>query len=192
MLEHFTNSLQFIIATFTANLWFVLALLGILWGIHCLNAAAGYGFNRLGIIPRQAVGLRGVVFAPLLHGNFTHLIFNSIPLFILISFTLMYGRVNFYWVTGSIVLLSGLATWLFGRKAIHIGASSLAMGYWGYLLVLAIRHPSIVTVLLGIICVYYLGGMAANLFPIEKKSSWEGHLFGFLAGVIVSYFFMLR
>ena len=188
MLGTLADSFDFMVRSFIANLPFVLWCLAALWVIHFINFSLKYRLNAFGILPRKLIGLPGIILSPLLHGHATHLLFNTLPLFILMSLVLMAGKSHFYAVTVYIVLISGAATWLMGRRAIHIGASGLAMGYWGYLLITAVRDPSIMTIALGVLCLYYLGSMVANLFPLDAKSSWEWHVFGFLAGVGVSFF----
>lgn len=163
-------------------------MIAILWGIHVVNFLLGYGLNILGIYPRNIFGLVGIIFAPLLHGSFGHLFANTVPFFILANLLLLYGISNFYAVSLIIIVISGLATWLMGRKAVHIGASSLIMGYWAYLLVHAYQAPGILSIILGFICVYYLGGMIGNVFPTQMRTSWEGHLFGLLAGGLAAWY----
>ncbi len=170
-----------------ANLPFVLMIIGGLWLIQIINRMTGYRLNRLGVYPRNRRGLIGIVFSPVLHGDFAHLFFNSIPLFVFLSFVLLSGQVELYCITAVIILLSGILLWLFGRRAIHIGSSSLIMGYLGYLLVNAYYSPSAITIVIAIVCVYYFGGLLLGLLPGEEKVSWEGHIFGFIAGIVAAY-----
>jgi len=158
-----------------------------LWGFNILNWVIGSPFNQLGILPRTMQGLLGIFFAPILHANFNHLFFNSFPLFALALFILSQGLVLFLWVTTLIVLLSGTAVWLIGRWGNHIGASSLIAGYFGYLLASAYHNPTIISLFLGGVSIYYFGGIFFSLFPTEEKVSWEGHLTGFLAGLATLY-----
>ena len=169
------------------NFMFVLYLIGILFALHFLNWILGYRLNILGIWPRKLLSLPGIIFAPFLHGDFNHLFFNAIPLFIMMSFVLLNGMAVFICVSAIIIVLGGLATWLFGRRGIHIGASGVIMVYWGFLLIQAYYHPTIVSIALAIVCLYYFGGFVLNLFPTRMKSSWEAHLFGFLAGLFAFY-----
>jgi membrane associated rhomboid family serine protease len=169
------------------NIPLTLWILAGLWIIFIINAILQYRLNIFGVYPRHFWGLVGIVFHPLLHGSFNHIFFNSLPLFVLIDFTLINGLNKFLCITISIVLISGTAVWLFGRRAIHIGASGLIMGYWSYLLVNAYQHPSVSAFILAIVCCYYFGGLLFNLFPTEEKTSWEGHVFGFLAGLVSVY-----
>jgi len=160
---------------------------GVLWVIHIINFLLRYKLNSLGLLPRRIRGIPGIIFSPFLHGSFTHLFLNSIPLFVLLDFILMGGMHSAILVTVYIVLISGILLWLFGRNGNHIGASGLIMGYLAYLLINAYEYPSIKTVVLGIICAYYFGGLVLSIFPKEERTSWEGHLFGFIAGIAVVF-----
>ena len=186
-LDNFVSQLQSNLSLIEANFYIAFMIVAGLWMIHFVNGILGMRLNWLGIYPRHVIGLVGIVFSPLLHGSFSHLFFNSIPLLVLICFVLVGGIAKFIYVTAIITALSGLAVWLMGRRAIHIGASSLVMGYWGYLLVDAIRNPSTMSVMLAVVCVYYFGGLIFSLFPEEERVSFEGHIFGFLAGIATSY-----
>lgn len=186
--QTFANQLFKIFDLIQANIHLTLLILGLLWIIQIINYITGYRLNNLGIYPRRIHGLTGILFSPFLHGSFTHLFFNSIPLFVLIDFMLLKGINHFLYLTLLIMLGSGFATWLFARRGFHVGASHVAMGYLGYLLLNAYRHPSILTMMLAILCVYYFGGLLLSIFPQEEKTSWEGHLFGFLTGITVVYF----
>jgi len=173
------NSLQSIVHNFPLLLIFVL----IFWLVAIVNWMSDYRLNRWGgIRPRQLLSLPGIVLSAFLHGNIVHLVFNTLPLFALAGLVMAKGLSMFIVVTSMIIILSGSLIWLFARKGIHIGASGLVMGYWGYLMTLAIAERSIVAILLALICVYYFGGMYVNLVP-NKRVSWEGHVFGFVAGI---------
>lgn len=174
-------------SAFMFNMHYVLLMIGILWIIQIVNWLLGLRLNVLGIYPRHWFGLIGIIFSPFLHGNFTHLFFNSFPLFVLISFVLLDGWATFYCVTLIVILLGGLLVWLVGRRAIHIGASGLVMGYWSYLLFTAHERPTWQTVFLVGVCLYYFGGFLLDLFPTQEKTSWEGHLCGFIAGIAAAY-----
>lgn len=175
------------ISLLKGNMPFVLAIIGGLYLIHFINFILGYRLNILGIYPRNVFGLIGIVTSPFLHGNFNHLFFNSIPLFILLSFVLLNGLNTFLSVTATIMLIGGLGTWLFGRKALHIGASGVIMGYWSYLLLNAYQQPTVMSLALGLVCIYYFGSLLLNLFPLEARSSFEAHIFGFIGGLAAYY-----
>lgn len=186
-MEQLATALQNVIASTQENAPFLLKFIGLLWLIHLVNWATKYHLNALGIRPRTGCGLLGIIFAPFLHGHFNHIFFNTIPLFVLGSLVLANGYTLFYTVSIITILLGGLLTWTFGRKAVHIGASTLVMGYFGYLLANVYYNFNITTIILAVICVYYFGGLIIALFPGKKEVSWESHVFGFIAGVAASY-----
>lgn len=157
-----------------------------LWVTHVLNLLTGRRLNALGIYPRHPLGLPGILFSPFLHADFEHLLFNSVPLVMLIDLILSYQPYNFAQTALSITVLAGSGIWLFGRKAICIGASHVVLGFWGYLLVHAYYHPNVSTIALAAICLYYFAGsMFTSIFASEEGVSWEGHLIGLIAGIIV-------
>lgn len=165
----------------------MLKIMAALWLFNIINwTVCKSAFNRLGILPRTPQGLLGIIFSPILHSDFNHLFFNSLPLFILGLFILAEGWHFFLWVTGFIALLGGVALWVVGRRGNHIGASGLIAGYFGFLLALAYNHPTIISVLLGGVSIYYFSSIFLSLFPTEELVSWEGHLTGFLAGLVTA------
>ena len=187
MFTEYAQQFSLLITDLQQVMPYALMIVGSLYVIQFLNLLVGYRLNLLGIYPRHPFGLVGVVFSPFLHGDFNHLFFNSVPLFFLLCFMLLMGWKTFYVVTAIIVVSSGLGTWLFGRKGIHVGASSLIMGYWSFLLVNAYYHPNLTSIFPAFICVYYFGGLLFSLFPQAEKSSFEGHIFGFLSGLLAAY-----
>lgn len=186
-METFANTLTTIVHQAAANVGLVLWMLAVLWGIQCLNALSKYALNYFGLIPRTVRGLIGIVLCPLLHGNFEHLFINSIVLFILLSLMLLYGTHLFIVVTLIIVLLGGALVWVFGRPAIHVGASGLVMGYWVFLLVSAYQTGTLFSIIVAALCLLYLSTLWLNLFPVDKKSSWEAHFFGGVAGAVAIF-----
>ena len=170
------------------NLWPLLSVLAFVWTIQLVNVMVGYRLNYLGVIPRKWYGLPGIFLSPLLHGNWTHILLNSLFFFILGIFWSLGGLVNMLHISVFITSGSGALTWLFAREAIHVGASGLIMGYWGYFLVSVYFSPNVVNIAIVIICFFYFGGLFSNLMPGEKGVSWEGHVFGFITGII-SYFY---
>ena len=163
----------------------------LLAGIHLLNWVLKYRLLIFGIYPRRLRGLPGIMFAPFLHADFNHFFFNAIPLFVLADFMLLYGFNFFIKASLAIILLSGSLLWLFGRNAIHIGASALITGYWAYLVINTYHQGGLLAITLGIVCVYYFSGIFFGIFPMRRGVSWEGHLFGLIAGILTNYGFFL-
>ncbi len=187
MFDKITNASAQLVFMMKENFVLVMIMLGTLWACYLLNLMTRGRLNNLGIHPRTFRGLFGVFFAPFLHGDVNHLLFNTIPLFFLLNFALAQGVNYFICLTLIIGILSGFAIWLIGRRAIHIGASALSMGYWSYLLANAYQHPSAFSVIIALITLYYLGGLVTNLFPSGPGVSWEGHVAGFAAGLFAVY-----
>lgn len=161
-------------------------LIALLWVIQVINFASGYRLNYLGLVPRHLYGLVGIPCHTFLHDSFSHLFFNSIPLFFLIDFVLVTNIHNFIIISISIILINSILLWLFGRKGIHIGASGLVMGYFGFILASPLSYGSSLNIILAILCLYYLSGLFFNLLPTRERVSWEGHLFGFIGGIITA------
>ncbi|MDB6095874.1 MAG: AraC family transcriptional regulator [Francisellaceae bacterium] len=187
MLSNLLNELNTLFSNTQLYLYNWLACIGILWVLNFLNWMMGSKFNNLGIYPRHLFGLIGIFFSPLLHQNFNHLFFNSIPLFALGLLLLGIDPFIFYWVNFVVILIGGFLVWLLGRPALHIGASGLISGYFSYLLITAYLRPTITSILLALITFYYFGSILLGIIPREEKISWESHLYGFLAGLIAAY-----
>lgn len=191
MFNEFTHALEQTIQIMQANAFMALKIIALLWVIHFINYALHYRLNVLGILPRHPFGLIGIVTSPFLHGHFNHLFFNSIPLFLLLPLVLAPGFHAFLLITANIFLLGGLATWLFGRKAMHVGASGVIMGYLGFLLMQAWHQRSASALIVGAIALYYCSSLLLSLIPQDEKTSFEGHIFGFAAGIATAYGWMI-
>jgi membrane associated rhomboid family serine protease len=164
-----------------------LIVMGGLWLFNLVHWALGSPLFVLGIRPRRFAGLIGILFCPVLHQNFNHLFFNSIPLFVLGLILLTQNVQHFIIMTTLIVVLGGLLVWLLARSARHIGASGLISGYFGYILVLAYFKPDYTSLFLAGLVLYYFGSILLGLFPREAKVSWESHLYGFISGILGGY-----
>lgn len=190
-IQQLGDQLQTVIAISQYNMPFTIGVIVVLWVIAILNWMLHYQLNLLGIRPRNAFGLIGIVCAPFLHGDFNHVFFNSVPLFVLMNLILIFGKPLFFAVTFIIVVVSGVLTWLFGRRAIHVGASGVIMGYFAYILFEAYKTPGIISAISFILVIYYFGGLFLALIPRDRRVSFEGHLFGFISGVVAVWFWPL-
>jgi membrane associated rhomboid family serine protease len=161
-------------------------IVALLWGVECVNTLLDHRLNRWGLLPRTFAGLVGIPLGPFLHGSFTHLILNTVPLVTLGSFVAFYGVRLFLAVSLWIILLSGTALWLFGRSAYHVGASSVLFGYFGYLVARGWYERSVTALLVALLTLVLYGSIVWGVLPTRSYISWEGHLFGLLAGVLVA------
>ena len=165
---------------------FMLGWVGLLWIVECVNALLDHRLNRWGILPRTLAGLAGIPLSPFLHGSFGHLILNTVPLVTLGGLVALQGTRLFLTVSLWITLLSGAALWLLGRSAYHIGASSVLFGYFGYLVARGWYERSVTALLVALLTLGLYGSIVWGILPTRSSISWEGHLFGLLAGVLVA------
>lgn len=161
--------------------WLGLSLVA-MWVVEVVDA--GLLADRLesqGIQPRTLSGLDGILWAPFLHGSIAHLAGNSLPFAVLGGLVAIRGRRRWFDVTATILVVSGLATWLLARSGNHIGASAIVFGYLGYLVGSAVFDRNASSIVAALIAVVLYGGLVFGLLP-QSTVSWEGHLFGLLAG----------
>jgi membrane associated rhomboid family serine protease len=156
----------------------------LMWLVEALDTYAfDDGLQVHGIEPRQIDGLEGIVLAPLLHDGWTHIISNSIPFLVLGALVMTYGLRRWLTATAFITVTAGLATWLMARSGNHIGASILVFGYFGFLLGMAWFERSIKSIGIAVVVAVIYGGLVWGVLPSDSGVSWEGHLFGVIAGV---------
>ncbi|PSP35877.1 MAG: hypothetical protein BRC57_04615 [Cyanobacteria bacterium QS_8_48_54] len=115
-----------------------------------------------------------------------HLIANTIPFITLGWFVMLQRTSDFFIVTSITMLVSGLGIWLFGTSGLHIGASSLIFGYLGFLLLRGYFQRNFASILLSVVVGLFYGGLLLGILPSQPGISWEGHLFGFIGGVLAA------
>ncbi|UTC24928.1 rhomboid family intramembrane serine protease [Candidatus Comchoanobacter bicostacola] len=184
MITQLNQFLQIIIQNFPAAFSFTL----LLWIIHLFNMLSMNRLSLLGIIPRFWPSLPlGPFFSPLLHADATHLAHNSFPLLILTSILFSKGITPALCIMISCAYLSGVLTWIFARTGCHIGSSALVMSLMGYLLYQAYTSPSISSIAVALVIVYYFGSLLLSFLPEDEKVSFEGHFFGLVSGIAIGY-----
>ena len=160
-----------------------------LWAIQVINWATGYGLNfAFGLIPRQLTGLDGVLGMPMLHGSFSHLSSNTPPLLAMGALLAATATRALLAVNGIIVLLGGALVWLFGSPAIHIGASGLVFGWFGFLVTRGLVDRSPITLGASLLVGLVYGSIVWGVVPGQPGVSWEAHLFGAMAGALAAIF----
>ena len=168
------------------NLLPVIGFVVLLWAVEAVNSLTGHQLNEWGILPRTLTGLRGIPFSPFLHGNVSHLLVNTLPFLVLGGLVALQGRRAFLGVSLVVIVCGGIALWLFGRTAYHIGASGLIFGYFGYLVARAWYERSIGSILIALVTLFFYGGLMWGVLPTNAFISWEGHLCGLLAGILAA------
>ena len=111
----------------------IFAFVIVLWVVELVNLFLDHGLNVHGLIPRSIQGLDGIVWSPFLHSNVAHLTTNTAPLLVLGALVCASSRRTFFVASSCIIVVGGVGVWLIGRSAIHVGASGVVFGYFGFL-----------------------------------------------------------
>ncbi len=167
----------------------VLVFVAAIWAVALIDWATPW--NPLGLVPRQAIGLLGIGSMTFLHLDFSHLISNTFPLVILLVL-LAGSRARSWSIVVLIVLCGGLLLWIFGRQASHKGASLLIFGLISFLISTGLfyeRRP--IPALIAVLVTFFYGiplvtGVLPRLWG-DDSVSWDGHLCGAIAGVLVAW-----
>lgn len=157
-------------------------LVAIMWAVEGVNMLTGHRLNGLGLEPRTLVGLPGIFVAPFLHGDLAHLLSNTAGLAVLGALVSIKGEQDFLIVTAFVIVLGGMATWALGRPGDHVGASALVFGYFGFLIGRGWTERTPLAVVIAAAVTILYGGLLIGVVPNSRGISWEGHLFGLIAG----------
>ena len=166
----------------------ILIFILILWLIKIIDTLLPYDLCQLGLIPRTISGLIGIVLSPLLHANYFHIISNTIPIFVLLLVLYTFYKKHASIVIIGSVLMGGILVWIFGRTATHVGISGLIYSLAAFLILAGIFKKDIKSLLISLLIIILYGGLIWGLFPGRYWVSWEGHLFGAAAGVLIAFF----
>ena len=174
--------------TILKELKILVVSIAIFWAIEILDILIfNNGLDSYGIQPHSIVGLRGIAFAPFLHGGIGHLLANTVPFITLGWLTMIQETSDFYIASIMSALVGGAGVWLFGSpNSIHIGASILIYGYLGFLLLRGYFQKNFPSIVLSIFVAIAYGSFIWGVFPSEMGVSWQGHLFGFIGGAIAA------
>lgn len=164
-------------------------LVFVIWFVYWLEIRFGWNFNKSGIYPRTLNGFKGVFLSPFIHSDTSHLFNNSIPLVVLSA-----GLFYFYKKVAFKVLLiggffSGFFTWVIARESYHIGASGIVYLLFSFVFFSGIIKKHYRLVAMSLITIFLYGSMIWYVLPIKEGMSWEGHLSGFLVGLILAIFY---
>lgn len=167
--------------------------LGAFWTTFAVNTLLGGALTQFGIVPRSVTGLRGIFFAPFLHGNLNHLIANTIPFAALGWMVMLRDSRHFVPVTLFSMLGAGLMAWTFGAPgSVHIGASGVVFGYLGFLLLAGVYSRSFWSIVLSLVTAGVWGGLVLGIAPGQVGISWQAHLGGFIGGILAARYFRKR
>jgi membrane associated rhomboid family serine protease len=181
--EHKQFSFSPVIIAFP--LYFVL----LLWIVFWIEGNYNLYFTKYGLYPRTLTGLRGIVLSPFLHSGVKHLFNNSIPLLILLMSLLYFYRKIAMKVFIYGTLLSGLITWIIARDSYHIGASGIVYLLFSFILFSGIISKNKRLIAVSLIVIFLYGSMIWYILPVKEEISWEGHLSGFIVGLLFALYY---
>jgi membrane associated rhomboid family serine protease len=162
-------------------------LLGTMWASLGANAIVGGALFQYGVVPRSIIGLRGILFAPFIHGSFAHLAANTVSFALLGWLVMLTGRGRFWRVMLAAMLGAGLLPWLIGAPgSVHIGASGVIFGFLGYLMANGVFTRNVWSILLSLGVTAAWGGLVFGVLPGQPGISWQAHLGGFVAGLFAA------
>ena len=163
-------------------------LVFIMWLAFSIQFFYGIDLGFLGIKPRSISGISGILTAPMIHGNLSHVISNTLPLLFLGSILFFFyerigGKVFFrcYFYTNILVWL------LSPRASYHIGASGLIYGLSAFLIFFGLLRRDFVSLLISLAILFIYGGIFYGVLPTDPHISWESHLAGALVGTVTAF-----
>lgn len=166
-----------------------LSFVFILWFIKILELAFNTHLHRMGIFPREAKGVLGIVTSPLIHSDLEHLFSNTFPVIILSAGIIyFYPKIAFKVFTW-IYIATGVWVWAFARQNYHIGASGLIYGFASFLFFSGIFRKNRQLMAISLLVIFLYGSLVWGVFPINPRVSHETHLLGAVMGLIVAYSF---
>jgi len=165
-------------------------LVFIMWLVKIIEILLEINLTGFGIYPLTVRGLPGIIFSPFIHSDFSHLFNNSLPLFFLATALFYFYSEVALKVFGWTYFFTGLLVWIAGREAWHIGASGLVYGLASFLFFSGIIRRYFRLIALSLLIVFLYGSMVWGIFPgIYKNVSWESHMLGFFAGLVLSVWY---
>jgi membrane associated rhomboid family serine protease len=170
------------------SIYFPLVAICVMWLLKVVESVLEIDLKTFGIFPRKLEGIKGIVTSPFIHGDFNHLLSNTMPFFLLASAIFYFYPKLAPRIIILSWLLSGLALWLGGRYAWHIGASGLVYAFASFLFFSGILSKERHLIAISLLVIFLYGGLIWGIFPGKVQVSWEAHLFGFIAGFVLAFY----
>lgn len=176
----------------------IVSFVALLYLVEVIDVISGHRLDENGIRPLETDGLSGIVFSPLLHADWAHLVANTGPALVLGFLMTLAGMARFIWATAIVWIVGGFGTWLIGNigaptyggvtvETNHIGASGLIFGWLAFLIVFGFFTRTVWEIVVGVIVLFIYGSVLWGVIPGTAGVSWQGHLCGAIAGVIAAY-----
>jgi len=159
----------------------------LLWAVKFFEVSMDLSFVHGGVYPRHLSGLKGIIFSPLIHGDWKHLVDNSMPVFLLSVALFYFYRDIAYKIWFLIYFIAGILLWCLGRPAYHIGASGLIYGLAAFLFVSGVIRRVRSLMAISLLVVFWYGSMVWGLLPFDFHVSFEAHITGAVTGVVLAF-----
>jgi membrane associated rhomboid family serine protease len=171
---------------FWYSLVFPAFFLFLMWAVKFFEISMELSFVDAGVYPRKLGGMKGILFSPVIHSDWKHLVDNSMPVLFLSLALFYFYRDIAYKIWFLIYLIGGILLWGVGRHAYHIGASGLIYGLAAFLFLSGIIRRIRSLMSISLLVVFWYGGMVWGLLPFDFEVSFEGHITGVVAGIILA------
>jgi membrane associated rhomboid family serine protease len=181
--------MDFEVKRFFISLVFPGLLLFLIWVVFILDQSLDLNLYFHGLYPRKISGLQGILFSPLIHSDFKHIMANSIPLLVLGTGLFYFYRDLAIKVFLLSYFMTGVYVWIAARDSYHIGASGLIYSLVGFMFLSGILRKHLGLMAISLIIVFQYGSMIWGIFPLEERVSWESHLLGLIAGFTWAFVF---
>ncbi len=171
---------------FWYSLVFPAFFLFLMWAVKLFEISMELSFVDGGVYPRKLSGIKGILFSPVIHSDWKHLVDNSMPVFFLSLALFYFYRDIAYKIWFLIYFIGGILLWGVGRPAYHIGASGLIYGLASFLFLSGVIRKVRSLMAISLLVVFWYGGMVWGLLPFDFEVSFEGHITGAVAGIILA------
>lgn len=177
-------------ANFVLACKLVFGFVAVMWSVFLIDHGLSLGLARLGLWPRDPAGLAGLLTTPLLHGSFSHIASNSVPLLVGgIAMLYLYPHSSLR-VLPVLYLGSALLAWTFARGgSVHIGASGLVYGILTYVFLAGVLRRDLRAVGVSLLIWFLYGSYVWGIFPDGSNTSWELHLSGAVLGALTAWLY---
>ncbi len=171
---------------FIYSLVFPAFFLFVIWALKIFEITMDLSLVEGGVFPRRISGLKGILFSPTIHGDWKHLLDNSLPAFFLSLALFYFYRDIAYRIWLLIYFIGGILLWAVGREAYHIGASGLIYGLATFLFLSGVIRKVRSLMAISLLVVFWYGGMVWGLLPFDYEVSFEAHITGAVSGIILA------
>ena len=176
----------------STSIYFALIVVAMMWLVKTVELIGGISFASFGVMPLKMKGLAGILLSPLIHADMGHLTANSAPMFFLTAALVYFYRKDAIRIFSILWILTGVWVWLFARgNSYHIGASGVVYGLAAFHLIGGIIRKEPRLMAFSMLVIFLYGSMVWGFFPDffpKKNISWESHLMGAIAGVLLGIY----